>query len=176
VNWVDLIVIVVLGLFGLRGYFRGLFREVFSLAGLACGFMLAVVYGAAVAVLAAAYWSFSPLVLKGGAFITIFFVVYFSFSLVGWLVHRSVKLLFLQTVNRTGGIAIGMGKGAALIGLAIFFLSSAAWLPERARENIAGAYLIAPLTQLGERLVRVGKEKIFLDNGAMELPTSGTRL
>lgn len=175
-NWVDLIVIVILALFGLRGFFRGLFREVFSLAGLVCGFLLAVAYGAEVAVLASAYWNFSPLVLKGGAFIAIFFVVYFLFSLGGWLLHRSEKLLFLQTVNRTGGVAIGVGKGAALTALAIFFLSSAAWLPERARENIAGAYLIAPLTQLGERLIRIGKEKIFPDNGAVELPTSGTRL
>lgn len=175
-NWVDLIVIAILALFGLRGFFRGLFREVFSLAGLLCGFMLAVAYDRQVADLAAAYWKFSPLVLKGGAFIAIFFVVYFLFSVAGWLLHRSEKLLFLQTVNRTGGVAIGMGKGAALTALAIFFLSSAAWLPEAARENIAGSYFISPLSQLGEGLIRIGKEKIFSYDGAVEPPTSATRL
>lgn len=138
--------------------------------------MVAVAYDRQVADLAAMYWKLSPLVLKGGAFIAIFFVVYFLFSLAGWLLHRSEKLLFLQTINRTGGVAIGMGKGAALTALAIFFLSSAAWLPEPARENIAGSYFISPLSQLGERLIRMGKEKIFSDDGAVELPTSGTRL
>ena len=78
-NWVDLIVIAILALFGLRGFFRGLFREVFSLAGLVCGFMFAVAYQRQVADLAAGYWKLSPLVLKGGAFITIFFVVYLLF-------------------------------------------------------------------------------------------------
>ncbi len=175
-NWVDLIVIAILALFGLRGFFRGLFREVFSLAGLVCGFMFAVAYQRQLADLAAGYWQLSPLVLKGGAFITIFFVVYFLFSLAGWLLHRSEKLLFLQTVNRTGGIAIGMGKGAALTALAIFFLRSAAWLPEPARENIAGSYFISPLSQLGEGLVRVGKERIFSHDGTVESPTSGARL
>lgn len=175
-NWADLIVIAILALFGLRGFFRGLFREVFSLAGLLCGFMLAVAYDRQVADLAAAYWKFSPLVLKGGAFIAIFFVVYFLFSLAGWLLHRSEKLLFLQTVNRTCGIAIGMGKGAALTALAIFFLSSAAWLPQPARENIAGSYFISPLSQLGERLIRLGKDNFFSVGGALELPASGARL
>ena len=176
VNWADLIVIAILALFGLRGFFRGLFREVFSLGGLLCGFMLAVAYDRQVADLAATYWKFSPLVLKGGAFIAIFFVVYFLFSLAGWLLHRSEKLLFLQTVNRTGGVAIGMGKGAALTAVAIFFLSSAAWLPDPARVNIAGSYLLSPLSQLGEGLIRIGKEKMFPNDGAVEPPTSGTRL
>ena len=175
-NWLDLIVIAILALFGLRGFFRGLFREVFSLAGLLCGFMLAVAYDRQLADWVAAYWKLSPLLLKGGAFIAIFFVIYFLFSLAGWLLHRWEKLLFLQTVNRTGGIAVGMGKGAALAALAIFFLSSAAWLPERARENIAGSYFIAPLSRLGERLIRIGKERIFSDDGAVELPRTGPRL
>jgi len=161
VNWLDLIVLAVLALFGLRGFFRGLFREVLSLAGLVAGFMLAVAYDQDVAAHAAGYWTVSPIVLKGSAFVGIFFLVYFAFSLLGWLLHRSEKLLFLKTLNRSGGIAIGVGKGAAVAALAIFLLSSAAWLPQSARDNFAESYLSAPLSQLAEHLVRMGKEKIF---------------
>ncbi len=160
-NWVDLIVLTVLALFGLRGFFRGLFREVLSLAGLAVGFMLAVAYDQEIAAYVAGHWTVSPIVLKGSAFVAIFFLVYFVFSLVGWLLHRSEKLLFLQTLNRSGGIAIGVGKGAAVIALAIFLLTSAAWLPQSARDNLDGSYLSAPLSQLAEHLVRMGKERIF---------------
>lgn len=171
-NWVDVFVLAVLGLFGLRGFFRGLFREALSLAGLVVGFMLAVAYDQEVAAYAAGHWTVSPIVLKGTAFVAIFFLVYFIFSLVGWLLHRSEKLLFLQTLNRGGGIAIGVGKGAAVTALAIFLLTSAAWLPQSARDNLDGSYLSVPLTQLAEHLVRMGKEKIFSNQSAGEVSFS----
>jgi uncharacterized membrane protein required for colicin V production len=172
VNWVDLIVLAVLALFGLRGFFRGLFREVLSLAGFIAGFMLAVAFDQDVAAYAARYWTVSPMVLKGSAFVGIFFLVHFVFSLVGWLLHRSEKLLFLQTLNRSGGIAIGVGKGTAVAALAIFLLTSAAWLPQSARANLDGSYLSAPLSQLAEHLVRMGKEKIFSKHSAEVLSFS----
>ena len=171
-NWVDVFVLAVLALFGLRGFFRGLFREALSLAGLIVGFMLAVAYDQDVAAYAAGHWTVSPIVVKGTAFVAIFFLVYFVFSLVGWLLHRSEKLLFLHTLNRGGGIAIGVGKGAALTALAIFLLTSAAWLPQSARDNLDGSYLRVPLTELTEHLVRMGKEKIFSNQSAGEVSFS----
>lgn len=171
-NWVDFIVLAVLALFGLRGFIRGLFREVFSLAGLAVGFVLAATYDQQVAAYIAAYWKISPLILKGSAFVTIFFLVYFAFGLMGWLLHRWAKLFFIQTLNRSGGLAVGVGKGTALTALAIFLLSSAAWLPQPARDNLNRSYLSAPLSQLAASLVRIGKEKFFSNDGARQLSSS----
>src|SRR5581483_8923170 len=101
---------------------------------LIAGFAAAVALLAPGAAYAAEFWKAPPLFLKGAVFVAIFFVVYFVFSLIGWLLHRSERLLFLKTVNRAGGIAVGLGKGAALIALAVFFLSEAAWLPKRSQE------------------------------------------
>ena len=160
-NWVDLILVSVLALFGLRGFFRGLFREFFSTAGLIVGFILAASFAGAGAAYAASLWGLSPLILKGVAFVMIFFIAYFCLSLTGWLLHRSEKMLFLKGVNRTGGIAIGIGKGAALTALAVFFLSQASWLPHSTRDNFAGSYLVTPLSWLAESIIRVGKERFF---------------
>ena len=172
VNWVDLIVIAVLALFGLRGFFRGLFREVLSLAGLIVGFMVAVAYDQPAASYIAMHWKISPLFLKGAAFVTIFFLVYFLFSLAGWLLHRSEKLLFLQTLNRSGGVAVGVGKGIALTALVLFLLSSAAWLPQPARDNLGRSYFIAPLSELAESLVRIGKQKLFPNENAGQISST----
>jgi membrane protein required for colicin V production len=161
VNSIDLILVVVLALFGLRGFFRGLFREFFSLAGLVAGFLAAVSFAGPLAAHAAAYSNVSPLILKGAAFVTVFFLVYFLLSIVGWLLHRSEKMLFLKTVNRSGGVAIGLGKGAAVAALAIFFLTQTSWLPQATRSNFAGSYLVTPLSRLAENLLRFGKERIF---------------
>jgi membrane protein required for colicin V production len=168
VNWVDLIVLIVLALFALRGFFRGFFREIFSVAGLVAGFMLAVAYEQAASAVIASYWQMSPLVLKGIAFVAIFFSVYFLLSLLGWLLHRSEKLLFLKTLNRAGGIAIGVGKGVAVAALAVFLLSSSSWLPQPTREKFVGAYSVSPLSRLAESLIRIGKEKIFADKDVSE--------
>lgn len=171
-NWVDFTVLVILALFGLRGFFRGFFREVFSLIGLVVGFIVAAAYERPAAAFISTYWNTSPLLLKGAAFIAIFFSVYFLLNLIGWLLHRSEKLLFMKALNRTGGIAIGMGKGTALAALAVFLLSSSALLPQPTREKFAGSYLVTPLSRLAENLIRIGKEKVFAGDGAGQSSTS----
>ena len=165
-NWVDLALLTVFSLFGLRGYFKGLFREVLSLCGLVVGFMVAVRYDQHLAALAVPYWNISPFILKGSAFIVIFFVVYFVFNLAGWLLHRSEKALFLQTVNRVGGIAVGVGKGTALTALIVFILHSASWVPYATKESLEHSYLVSPLSRLGEGMIQIGKEKLFSAEGS----------
>jgi membrane protein required for colicin V production len=170
VNWVDLALLAVFSLFGLRGYFKGLFREVLSLCGMVVGFMVAVRYDDRVAALGSSYWNISPFILKGAAFIVIFFVVYFIFNLAGWLLHHSEKALFLQTVNRVGGIAVGIGKGAAVMALIIFVVHTASWVPNSTKLKLDGSYLVSPLSRLGEGMIRIGKEKFFSDGNAAQTP------
>jgi membrane protein required for colicin V production len=160
VNWIDLILLTVLALFGLRGYFRGVFREIFSLLGLLAGFMAAVDYREPVAALAASYWGLSPFVLKGAAFVAIFFSAYVALSSVGLLLHRSQKLLFLQTFDRVGGIAVGIGKGTAVTALLVFFLGSSSWVPNATRDDLDGSYLTPPLSQFAEGIVRFGRDRL----------------
>lgn len=160
-NWIDLILICMLALFGLRGFVRGLFREVFSLLGLIVGFITAVAFLTPGSEYAAQFWKAPSLFLKGVVFVGIFFVVYFAFSLIGWLLHRSERLLFLKTVNRAGGIAVGLGKGAAIMALTIFFLSDVAWLPKAGQENFHGSYLVSPLSRFAKTLIRIGKQSVL---------------
>ena len=84
----------------------------------------------------------------------------------GWLLHRAEKMLFLKTLNRAGGVAIGVGKGAALTALVIFFAGSSSLLSRPARDSLNSAYLVSPLSQLAESLIRVGKEKVFTNEGS----------
>ena len=172
-NWIDLILLIVLFLFGLRGYFKGLFRETFSLGGLVIGFMVAVRYDEAVAAWAGFYWNVSSIILKGAAFVVIFFVVYFIFAVAGWVLHRSAKVLFLQTINRLGGIAVGLGKGTAVTALIIFFVTSSAWIPRSTRERVEDSYLGPPLSQLAVKLIRVGKEKLLPEESDRALSQRG---
>jgi uncharacterized membrane protein required for colicin V production len=144
---------------------------------LIAGFMVAAAYERPLAMLFASFWHASPLLLKGAAFLAIFFSVYFLLSLLGWFLHRSERLLFMKVFNRTGGIAIGVGKGTALAALAVFLLASSSLLPQPTREEFAGSYLVSPLSSLAERLIRFGKEKVFASEGPLQnSPASGLHL
>lgn len=160
-NIIDLILLVLLSLFALRGYFKGLFRESFSLLGLFIGFMMAVRYDEPVAALWANYWEFPLIILKAITFVTLFFLVYFTFSLAGRLLHRCAKFLFLKAVNRVGGVVLGMGKGAAILALIIFFLGSSSLMPQETRQRIDESYLAPPLYQFAQGLIRLGKAKLL---------------
>jgi hypothetical protein len=61
---------------------------------------------------------------------------------------------------------MGLGKGAAFAALMVFFLASASWMPHHAREQIQGSYLVPPLSQLAEGMIRLGKEKLFPKDGS----------
>jgi membrane protein required for colicin V production len=162
VNWIDLTLLVVLLLFGLRGYFRGLFREVFSLLGLVAGFIGAARYAESLARHFETYWNAPPIVLKGMVFMACFFVIYLVFNLTGSLLHRSAKVFFLRTVNRLGGIILGVGKGTALVALMVFAMTSTTLMPRSARENLANAYLVSPLSRLADSLIRFGKSTLLM--------------
>ncbi len=179
-NIIDPILLVLLLLFALRGYFKGFFRESFSLLGLLIGFMVAVRYDEPLALFWSDYWEFSLLLLRVITFAGIFFVIYFTFSLSGWLLHRSAKLLFLQTVNRIGGIVLGMGKGAAILALAVFFLASSSLISQKTRQKIDESYLAAPLHHVAQGLIRIGKagilpqeESAAQDGSTVSSPSNG---
>jgi membrane protein required for colicin V production len=162
-------------LFGLRGYFRGLFREVFSLLGLVVGFIGAARYDEQLSALAATYWNPGALVLKGTAFVASFFVIYLLFNLAGWLLHRSAKILFLQTVNRLGGIALGVGKGTAVTALVIFAMTSTTLVPHSTRVKLDNAYLVSPLARLADALIRFGKAAIFVEQSGQARAAARSR-
>ncbi len=157
----DLILFVILALFAVRGYFKGLFRETFSLLGLFIGFLAAVQYDEPVSALAQSYWSVSPFILKIVVFIVLFLVVYFAFNLVGGFIHRSAKMLFLTWFNRFGGILLGTGKGAAVLALILFILGSSSFLPKQMKQRVDDSYFAPSLYRLGQGLVEIGRDTLY---------------
>ena len=79
-NIVDPILLGLLLFFALRGYFKGLFRETFSLLGLVVGFMVAVRYDEPVAALWAESWKPSYFLLRAITFVALFFLAYFGLN------------------------------------------------------------------------------------------------
>jgi len=163
VNIVDVVIVALVSLFAVRGYLRGLFREVFSLLGLLVGFVVASRYYEPVAQFWQGSWQFSPFLLHILSFVSLFFVTYLILNVLGLLLHRSAPFLFLGGLNRLGGVLMGAGKAAVLVGLALFVLISQNWIPESMAPSVRQATLAEPLFELGERIVDFGRAAVGPD-------------
>ena len=171
---VDLTLVVLLSLFAVRGYFRGLFLEVLSILGIFAGFIAALQYNETVARMGQEYWNISPVILKSAGFLLVFLSVYFVCNLVGWLFQRWARFLFLAGFNRVGRVVVGAGKGAAFLALILFFLGSATFIPKKMKDTVDNSYLVPPLNRFGQGLVQIGKDRFFLPS-AQELETGKTK-
>ena len=121
-NAVDLVLVFLLLLWALRGYWRGFFRESFGLIALVGGLAMATQFAALGGGLLQQRFRIPAPVDAGVAFVTIFLIVHTLVNLVGVLFDRLAGALFLRSINRLAGAAFGAGKGAAILGLLLLFL------------------------------------------------------
>ncbi len=128
--------------------------------------MVAVRYNETVSALWQDLWGASPLIPKIITFIALFIAVYIAFSLMGWLVHLSTHFVPLKGVNRMGGVMLGTGKGAVLLGLALFFTISSPMIPGQMKQKVDDSSLAPSLYRFGEGIFEAGKDKLFVLSGS----------
>ncbi len=151
-NSVDLILTFLLALYALRGYWRGFIRETFGLLALAAGIAAAFRFGTDAAVLVQEYLTLPTWIQAGVAFVLVFMLVHGVVNLAGVLLDH---LATLGSVNRLGGVALGAGKGAAVLAFALLFLhlfSISSSLDNRIMSSRIGS----PLVNAAGSVVRLG--------------------
>lgn len=153
---VDLVLIGLLVVAAVRGFFRGLLREVCGLAGLVGGLYLAGLHAETLAPQVAETLGISVILAKLVAGIGIVLAAWIVGGLVGRLLNRLARAVFLGPLNRVAGIAAGLAKGAAALGLALVFVQRAA--PEsEVKVEIDRSPVARPLVELAEHLIEVGR-------------------
>ena len=115
--WFDYGVLTVLGLSLLLGAFRGLMRELVSLAGWFAAFILATAFSGIVA--AKMPESLGPLLSGLLSFLLVFIVVLLVSGLVGLVLSRLVRAAGLGFTDRLLGAAFGAVRGVAIVLLAV---------------------------------------------------------
>ena len=120
-NLLDILIIVTLAFFLVRGIFRGFFREMGSLVGVVLGLSLAILYQSLVAGLLSAYLpqgKFLPVI----SFALIFLVIVVACNLMSRVFHRLFAKALLGGVDRILGGATAVLKGGGILYFAILFL------------------------------------------------------
>jgi membrane protein required for colicin V production len=121
-NLLDIIIVAGLIFLTLRGIFRGLFREMGSLAGVIIGIWLANVYQPQMTQYVSAYLpssKFLPLISFG----VIFTIVFLLCNLAGWGLKVMMEKVFFGWADRTMGAGLAIIKGIIITYFGIVLLT-----------------------------------------------------
>ena len=157
-NALDTAILVILGIFLLKGLLRGLLKEVCSLAGLLSGTLLAFAYHAPLAQMMADQLGLPPKVCVVVTFLLLFLSCLFFFAVLGYILTRFVKLVFLGGFNRLLGGLFGALQGVVLLAVVLYALSLGT-LPEAVRPSFRTSQLGPPFIQLGDAIFHLSTSK-----------------
>lgn len=156
-NLVDVAILVVLALFVVKGLLRGLLKELCSLLGLFGGLAIALLFHPYLAEGLLKSFSLPPQLCVVIAFAALFLLTVLLFALIGAILSRFIKLLFLGGFNRVAGGLFGILQGGAVLILVLFGLSRSP-LPDQARFLLHQSRLAPPLVDMGDTLFRHAKQ------------------
>jgi len=112
----DIIILVVLGIFGIRGLFNGLVMEVLSIAGLLLGFLVSYKYFYYLANILQRF-NISENYSRYISYVVTFLIVYVIVIIVAKILGSFLKVIRLGWLNRSGGFLFGVFKGGILMGV-----------------------------------------------------------
>ena len=120
---VDFILLGVFGLFGVRGWRRGLVREALDVLTLIIGAVLAFRMARPIGAVIVEIMDISPEVARIVGGIVAFIAISIGASIAAHFLHRSIRILpGLPLLNRLGGAALGLVYALVLATLAFSFL------------------------------------------------------
>ncbi len=156
-NFVDVAILVVLGLFTLKGLWRGFLQELCFFIGLLAGIFLAVRYHAPLA-----EWMMQTLDLPAGFCVAVTFSVLLLgtvlfFALLGHLLARLLKPPVLGGVNRLAGGIFGLLQGIMVLAMVLFALFLRPF-PADMGPALKASELAPPFVALGDAMFQGGRK------------------
>jgi membrane protein required for colicin V production len=162
----DIIVLAVIGILTVFGLLNGMVKQLFGLAGVVAGYMLAMRYYQ----LCSKYLtSLHPGTAKVISFIAIFLVCIVVAHIIGWLVGKFVTTTGLGFLNRIGGGLLGFAKGCLIVCVVVTVLHTFLPADNQLLEKSRTIRYILPVTVLFKKVThadikakyneKVGKEK-----------------
>jgi membrane protein required for colicin V production len=151
-NLVDILIWVVLLTFAVKGFMKGLVREVCSLLGLIVGGWAAVTCFRPFAGVLQPYVHLSHAVTLFLSFGLIFLSLGLFFFLLGYLVTMLLKVVFLGSVNRVGGVILGVLQGFLMLCI-LFSLGTAKPAPLKISDTIEKSVSAKPFLVFGREIL-----------------------
>lgn len=148
-NTLDIVILAVLAAFLLKGLWRGLLREVCAVAGLLAGAILAFRFCSPLGEVLSAAVKLPPKAAAVVSFLALFVSTVLFFAVLGFLLSRFVRLLFLGGLNRVAGGLFGLTEGVLLLAIVLFGVSQID-LPGAFGRSFRDSRLAPPFVHLGK--------------------------
>lgn len=151
-NLIDVIILLVLCFFAVKGLVRGLVNEASSLTGLLAGGWLAYRFHPLLAVPIKSALHLPAHLSSFLAFIIILLTVGICAHIIGNIITAALRLVMLGSLNRLGGLLIGCAEGALLLCM-VFSIASSGFMPEQVRHRIRSSETAALLAHTGDHFL-----------------------
>ncbi|MFO7890848.1 MAG: CvpA family protein [bacterium] len=122
-NTFDLIILLILGFFCVKGLFRGMVLEVFTLIGLLAGYLVALRVKSDLTVFIQKWIQLPDIVINTVSFLLILMVIVILFRFIAGRIRQIFKWTFLGWVDKGGGLLIGLLKGGLIASLLVLLIS-----------------------------------------------------
>jgi membrane protein required for colicin V production len=124
----DIVVLAVIGILTIIGFWKGTVRQLFGLLGVVSGYVLALRY---YQLCSKFLTHFHPGIAKAISFIAICLVCIIVAHLIAWAVERFINISKLGFFNRVGGGVLGFLKGCIVITAVVMIFTT--FLPAYSR-------------------------------------------
>ena len=149
-NWIDISVYIIIFVFFILGLTRGLVKQVFSIAAIIGGIIVAIIF----------YDVFALMFIKDnlvnnesianvGAFLIVGFVSYLIIQFLGWLTTKLLGSIQLGWLNRLAGAVLGIVIGLVV---AFLFVSSVTFIVSEDSPEVADSTTIPYLNSGYEKV------------------------
>jgi membrane protein required for colicin V production len=155
VTTLDVLLLVVLALFAVRGFWRGFVRETMGLVALVGGVVGAALWADPLAVWVQAERLMPPELGPVAAGALVFVAVYVGLNLLGAGIDRLARRLYLTPVLRITGVLFATLKGAALLGVVLLVGHRVVpWIVTT--ERLESSRLAPPLVDMASSVIEAG--------------------
>lgn len=156
-NFIDIIILLVLCFFAIKGLVRGLVNEASSLAGLLVGGWLAYRFHPVLAAPLKSALHLPAHLSSFLAFIIILLITGVCAHIAGNVITSALRLVMLGSLNRLGGLLIGAAEGMLLLCM-VFSIASSGFMPEQIRNKIRSTESANMLSLAGDYFLSEWRE------------------
>ncbi|MCK9218809.1 MAG: CvpA family protein [Bacteroidales bacterium] len=155
-NFFDFVLLVLILLFIVHGYRKGIIISLAGIAALILGIYAAVHFSNYLDATLLEHVKPSRKWLPILSFSITFLLVLFGVILVGKLTEKVVDIVGLGFLNRLGGALLGLVKGAILVSIFIFILScidpKEKWMTSKDKQ---GSFFYSPVSKVFPKLMKL---------------------
>lgn len=123
-NYIDIIIAIILFLFGFKGFRKGLIIEVVTLLAFGVGIYGAMHFSDFTAEHLQEVTEIDPKHLNTVAFVLTFILLVIAVNLIGRLVTNLIRAMNLGFFNKLGGFVFGVAKGVLLCSIVLLVLNN----------------------------------------------------